>query len=228
MARITDQPPSSSRRLDRRWLMSRDRNRIFHYQYFDPIASAFSRLSVFEIDTQAWAFKKRVYAEKAFLKEGELALTSAWEMEFGGDLPVRFERREEARLPLVEDRRYFQKEWKAPDQMRFSELRGYIGEIEERGFDSLHFRVDLQYKLSFPMASLVMVLLGVPFAFSMGRRGTLVGIGLSIVIGMLYWGAIGVFKSLGYAGFLDVFLAAWGPNLIFGLAGAYLILRVRT
>jgi lipopolysaccharide export LptBFGC system permease protein LptF len=73
-----------------------------------------------------------------------------------------------------------------------------------------------------------MTLLGVPFAFSMGKRGTLVGIGLSIVIAMVYWGAIGVFKSLGYVNFLNAFLAAWGPNLVFGLAGLYLIFRVRT
>lgn len=228
MARITDQPPSSSRRLDRRWLMSRDRDRIFHYQYFDPIASSFSRLSIYEIDTGAWAFRKRIYAEKANLRDRTLVLSSAWEMEFVDELPVRFERRVDAELPIVEDSSYFQKEWKVPDQMGFAELERYISEIEERGFESLRFRVDLQYKLSFPMASLVMVLLGAPFAFTMGRRGALVGIGLSIVIGMLYWGAIGIFKSMGYAGFLAVPLAAWGPNLIFGLIGIYLILSVRT
>jgi lipopolysaccharide export LptBFGC system permease protein LptF len=40
--------------------------------------------------------------------------------------------------------------------------------------------------------------------------------------------SIGVFKSLGNVGFLSVFLAAWGPNLLFGLGGAYLLLSTRT
>jgi lipopolysaccharide export LptBFGC system permease protein LptF len=62
----------------------------------------------------------------------------------------------------------------------------------------------------------------------MGKRGTLVGIGLSFVIAMVYWGMIGLFKGLGYAGSLNVFLAAWGPNVIFGLAGLYGMLTLRT
>ena len=39
---------------------------------------------------------------------------------------------------------------------------------------------------------------------------------------MVYWGAIGVFRSLGYVAFLAPFLAAWAPNLIFGLTAVYL------
>ena len=66
------------------------------------------------------------------------------------------------------------------------------------GFDTTRFQVDLHGKISFPFVCLIMTLLGIPFAFSMGRKGTLVGIGLSVVIAMVYWGAIGVFRSLGY------------------------------
>ena len=73
-----------------------------------------------------------------------------------------------------------------------------------------------------------MVLLGIPFAFTMGKRGALVGIGLSIAIAMVYWGGIGIFRSLGYVNYLNSFLAAWAPNLIFGLAGLYLLFTLRT
>jgi lipopolysaccharide export LptBFGC system permease protein LptF len=45
---------------------------------------------------------------------------------------------------------------------------------------------------------------------------------------MIYWGAIGVFRSLGYVNYLSPFLAAWGPTLIFGSIGIYLISTLRT
>ena len=96
------------------------------------------------------------------------------------------------------------------------------------GFETTRFRVDLQAKLSFPLVSLIMTLLAIPFAFSMGKRGALVGLGLSIVIAMVYWGGLGVFKSLGYVKFLSPFLAAWGPNLLFAPLGLYLLFRLRT
>jgi lipopolysaccharide export LptBFGC system permease protein LptF len=73
-----------------------------------------------------------------------------------------------------------------------------------------------------------MALLGVPFAFSMGKRGTLVGIAISIEIAMIYWGAVGASRSLGYVGFLNGPLSAWSPNLIFGLVSVYLLFKLRT
>jgi lipopolysaccharide export LptBFGC system permease protein LptF len=62
----------------------------------------------------------------------------------------------------------------------------------------------------------------------MGRRGALVGIGVSLGIALVFWTAIGVFKSLGGVGILPVFLAAWGPPLLFGILGLYLSLRVKS
>ena len=61
-----------------------------------------------------------------------------------------------------------------------------------------------------------MTLLWIPFAFSLEKKVTLVGIGLSIVIAIIYWGIIGIFQGLGYVSYLSSFLSAWGPNLILG------------
>jgi lipopolysaccharide export LptBFGC system permease protein LptF len=96
------------------------------------------------------------------------------------------------------------------------------------GSDTSDFRVALNFKLSFPLVSLIMVLIGIPFAFSMGKRGALVGIGLTMAIVVVYWVAVSVFRGLGSAGLLSPVLAAWGANLIFGLLGLYLLFTLRT
>lgn len=226
--KINDVPPRSYSYLDRRWVMSRKKDRIYYYNYFDQENSAFNQLSIYDIDLDSWALKRRFYSEKGYLKGIKLSLRDYWYREFEKGKPVRFEKKEEKIIAAVEGRSYFLKEWKEPAQMSYGELKDYTEEIEERGFETVKFKVDLNYKLSFPLASLIMTLLGIPFAFSMGRKGTLVGIGISIVIGMIYWGAIGVFKNLGYVNYLNAFLAAWSPNLIFGLIGLYLIFTLRT
>lgn len=225
---INDIPPRTSGQLDRRWVLSKNKARIFHYRYFDPISSSFSQISVFDIDPKTWELKRRIFAEKATLIEQRLSLMNCWSRLYKGDMTVEFENRTVMSLALNENKSYFLKEWKEPDQMRYGELKRYIADIEERGFETVRFKVDLNYKLSFPLSSLIMVILGIPFAFSMGKRGTLFGLGLSVVIGMFYWGAIGIFKSLGYANFLNIFLAAWGPNILFGLIGLYLLFTLRT
>lgn len=225
---ITDIPPRTYNRLDRRWVMGKERNRIYHYRYYDPIASNFSQISIYDIDPESWNLKSRIYSEKGFLSEGIMSLTNCWYREFDIKKPVKFEEKEQIDLTLAEEKDYFIREWKEPDQMNYGELREYIAGIEERGFETVRFKVDLDFKISFPLTSLVMVLLGIPFAFSMGKKGALVGIGLSIAIAMVYWGGIGIFRSLGYVNYLNSFLAAWAPNLIFGLAGLYMLFTLRT
>jgi LPS export ABC transporter permease LptG/LPS export ABC transporter permease LptF len=226
--RINDYPPRSYSYINRHWVLSREKSRIYHYDFFDSGPSVFSRLSIFDIDLAAWALSGRTYAEKAYLKEDKLRLVEGWMRTFSGALPVGYEVRPERELAGVDTKSYFLKERKEPSQMTYSELRKYTAEVEEMGFEASRFKVDLNTKISFPFICFIMTLLGVPFAFSMGKRGTLVGIGLSIVIAMIFWGAIGVFRSLGYVNFLGPFLAAWTPNLIFGLIGVYLLFRLRT
>jgi LPS export ABC transporter permease LptG/LPS export ABC transporter permease LptF len=226
--RINDYPPRSRSYINRHWVLGREKNRIYHYDFFDPGLSVFSRLSIFDIDLASWSLSGRTYAEKAYLKEDRLRLAEGWTRTFSGTLPAGFEVQTERELAGVETKSYFLKEWKEPLQMTYSELRKYTAEVEEMGFEASRFKVDLNTKISFPFVCLIMTLLGIPFAFSMGKRGALVGIGLGVVIAMVFWLAIGLFRSLGYVSFLGPFLAAWSPNLVFGLIGVYLLFRLRT
>jgi len=226
--RINDVPPRRYIDLERGWVLSRGKDRIYHYDSFDPQKALFSQLSIFDIDLSSWSLKRRIYSEKGYLRAGNLSLENCWVRHFLAGKPERFESKKEMNLSQIEEKAYFLKELKKPDQMNYGELREYIREVEEGGFDTVKFRVDLHYKVAFPFVSLIMTLLGIPFAFSMGKRGALVGIGLSIVIAMAYWGALEVFRQFGTSNFLPPFIAAWGPNIIFGLVGLYLLLTLRT
>ena len=226
--RINDVPARSYGFLDRRWVLSRSKNRIYHYSYFEPQTGAFSQLSVFDLSPSSWSLVRRLYAEKGRIEGNELNLSRGWSRDFPGEAESRFETFQGMDIRLAEDRGYFVKEVKEPSLMSYGELRKYTAEVGAMGFETTRFRVDLSSKLSFPLVSLVMTLLAIPFAFSMGKRGALVGLALSIGIAMIYWGALGVFRSLGYVNFLSPFLASWGPNLIFGPLGLYLLFRQRT
>jgi LPS export ABC transporter permease LptF/LPS export ABC transporter permease LptG len=225
---INDLPARSYSFLDRRWVLSKQKDRIFHYSYFEPAASVFSQLSIYDVDLSSWSLERRIYAEKAHLAGNTLGLLRGWSRSFTGNWSTRPEVFEEMNLQLEEERGYFIKEWKEPALMNYGELKKYTAEVAQMGFETTRFKVDLNAKISFPFVSLIMALLAIPFAFSMGKRGTLVGLGLSIAIAMFYWGTLGVFQSLGYVNFLSAFLSSWGPNLIFGLVGLYLLFRLRT
>ena len=60
--------------------------------------------------------------------------------------------------------------------------------------------VALQRKVAFPFVTLVMTLLAVPFAVTTGRRGAMYGVGIGIVLAIVYWIALSVFGALGAGG----------------------------
>ena len=77
---------------------------------------------------------------------------------------------------------YFKKEVKQSSEMNFDELKAYIRELEQGGFDVVRLKVQLYRKLSFPLITLVMSILAIPFAVSAGRQGALRGVATAIGI----------------------------------------------
>jgi lipopolysaccharide export LptBFGC system permease protein LptF len=88
--------------------------------------------------------------------------------------------------------------------------------------------VQLNVKLAYPLITLVMAVLAIPFALTMGKRGSLTGIATAIGVAIAYWVVNLTFDALGDINFLPTLLAAWSPDLLFALAGAYLLLRTPT
>jgi lipopolysaccharide export LptBFGC system permease protein LptF len=109
--------------------------------------------------------------------------------------------------------------------MNYRELSNYIHDLQQSGFDVVRLRVQLQKKLAFPLITLVMAVLAVPFALSTGRRGALTGVAVALLIGVVYWVTAGLFEAMGNVSQLPPSLAAWSPDVIFCLAGGYLVLK---
>ena len=112
--------------------------------------------------------------------------------------------------------------------MNYGQLRTYIRDLRASGYDVREDEVALHRKIAFPLVTLVMTLIGVPFAVTTGRRGALYGVGVGIVLALVYWTMISVFAAFGAGGAMPPALAAWAPNLIFGAGAVYLLLTVRT
>ena len=129
---------------------------------------------------------------------------------------------------LTEEPGYFKKEVKPSEQMSALELRSYIGELRQSGFDVVRLSVQFYRKFSFPLIAFVITLIGIPFSFTMGGKGALTGIALSIGVAIVYWSTSSLFEAMGNLSQLPPAMAAWSPDVLFGFAGTYLFLRVKT
>lgn len=84
-------------------------------------------------------------------------------------------------------------------------------------------------RLAAPWTCLVVVLMAIPFGAPSGRRNIFIGVAGSIFICFAYFVIQSICLAVGSApnGHLPAFLAAWLPNLIFGVTGLVLTARVR-
>jgi lipopolysaccharide export system permease protein len=85
----------------------------------------------------------------------------------------------------------------------------------------------LHARLAAPWACLVVVLIGAPFAAASGRRNVFVGVAASIFFCFGYFILQQFSFALGAHGHFPAWLAAWLPNLLFGFAGIWMMIRTR-
>jgi lipopolysaccharide export system permease protein len=82
-------------------------------------------------------------------------------------------------------------------------------------------------RLAAPWTCLVAVLIAIPFGAGGGRRNVFVGVASSIVICLFYYFLQPLCLTFGSAGYMPPWLAAWLPNLVFGMAGTWMTARLR-
>ncbi len=229
---IKGKPPQTYLNPSHKWIFGQHSD-IYYYQFFDSDKNQFGNLAVFQLDPANFQMTDRIYASSAHWEERlqRWVCTQGWERKFQGAAMAGYGYRpyEVATFPEISEQPgYFKKEVKQSSEMNYGELERYISDLQQSGFDVVRLRVQLQKKLAYPVIAVVMAILAVPFALTAGRRGAITSIATAIGIALAYWTVSSLFEAMGNVSQLPPVLAAWSPNLIFGLVGGYLILKVPT
>ena len=227
---IKGKPAQTYLQANRQWIVG-DNNEIYYYQLFDPDSDTFRGISIFEFDPKTFQLTRRISAEQAHWEPGlsKFVFENGWVRTLRGASIQDYKTYEVATFnELQEDPNYFKKEVRQSSEMDYQQLRDYISDLQQSGFDTVRLRVQLQKKISYPLITLVMAILAIPFAVTGRTGGALAGVAIAISIAVVYIGIAGLFEAMGNANQLPAVLAAWSPDIIFGLATGYMLLRVPT
>jgi len=232
---IKGKPAQTFFRPDQKWMFGSQQpgqsDRIFYYQFFDPDHDRFANVTIFEIDPATFTLSRRIYAATARWEPQvqQWIFENGWVRTFKGDAVSGYQPFEVSTFPEIPERpQYFKKESLQSQEMSFTQLKRYIRDLSQSGFDTMPLRVQLNVKLAYPLITLVMAVLAIPFALSMGRRGSLTGIAAAIGLAVAYWVTAAIFQAMGNVNMLPAVLAAWSPDVLFGLVGSYLLLKTPT
>jgi lipopolysaccharide export system permease protein len=110
--------------------------------------------------------------------------------------------------------------------MDFYTIQEFIEDQRRAGQDVSRWEVDFYSKISFPFASLIVVLFGVPFSSIRRRGGVGVQLGISLLIAFVYLIFMKVSQVFGYNGDINPILTAWSANVLFLGAAVVVLLRV--
>lgn len=203
----------------------RSDNAIYNIQIFDPDANRLKGITVYSLG-EGFRLTKRLEAREAAW-DGATWLFYDVREDILGSATITTNTYKEKRVDLPESPDALKAGEREPDEMGFRELRDYVRRMRSEGYDPTKLTVDMHSKLSFPFTSLIMALLGIPFALKGGRSsGIALGIGISVLLGFGYWLIMSFGISLGRAEAMPAVLSAWGANILFGLAGILMIMKM--
>jgi len=210
---------------DRFWYRSEDA--ICNIDLFEPESNTLQGVTIYFFDKQ-FALTRRLDAGLGKWIDNKWHFYNLVNRTFNADGSIEIEVASEKIISLKETPADFKVARKDPEEMSYAELKDYIAKIENSGYTIPEYIPYLYAKISFPFICLIMPILAVPFALRIGRGGGIaMGIGLSVIIGFVYFVFFNFSLSLGRGGLLPPLLSAWVANALFGTLGTYLFLRVR-
>ncbi len=118
------------------------------------------------------------------------------------------------------------KKQEKPDEMDYYSLKQFIQNQQRAGQDVAQWQVDFYSKISFPFATVIVVLFGVPFSSVKRRGGAGVQLGISLLICFVYLILMKVTQVFGYNGDVNPLVTAWAANIFFFLGAVVVLLKV--
>ncbi|MEO7468883.1 MAG: LPS export ABC transporter permease LptG [Sphingobium limneticum] len=113
-----------------------------------------------------------------------------------------------------------------PDGLSFGALQSAISDLSDAGRPTKALEGSLWHKLSGPLSSVLMPLLGAVAAFGLARSGRLfIRAVIGMALGFAYFVADNFALAMGNLGAYPPFLAAWAPFLLFFLIGEAVLVR---
>lgn len=126
----------------------------------------------------------------------------------------------------IEGPSLFTKPVNAPSKLSRSDLAHQITLMSRSGIYIHDLAVEFHKKLVFPFFGLIMVLLAIPFCFSMSNRNLLTKAAYAILLSLTFWTVSSIIENIGKQGTISAGLAAWSTPIIYLFLSLYLFFRI--
>ncbi|HNW39113.1 MAG TPA: LPS export ABC transporter permease LptG [Candidatus Omnitrophota bacterium] len=206
------------------------RNRLFFISKFSPATKTMEGITILEQDENQ-NLTKKVIATKGVYQDGLWKFYQSITYQFDNNGQVIDEPNylEEEIMSIPETPENLSSLRQKPEQMNIRQMQDYIWILSKSGATTVirNLKVDLYQRFISPFTSIIIILLGIPFSLLMRKRATgMSAIGVSIMVGFLYYVLDAICLAIGKSGLLAPILAASLSHIIILTGSLYLIARL--
>lgn len=221
-----DRRPLSLESKRRNFFYYGENNWIYYIKEYNPKDSTMNNVLLWQIDSKRRIVKRIDSPTGKFF--GFWQFSNATVREFDTLDNEKISRYATINLPeLIEKPIDFSRLPKPIEEMNAAELSRFVKKRQRAGEDVAKENVELNYRFSFPLITLILLFICLPISLVLRRGGIAIGLGISIILAFIYWGFIQSCRAYGYTGIMDPVLAAWLPNIIFAILGFVSFLGIR-
>jgi lipopolysaccharide export system permease protein len=207
------------------WLRGPE-NSIVNIELVSPSRTEMLGLNIYKLNPD-YTIRERIKAGSLVWENGAWRLKKSSTYTQVGDI-VRSHPSDNEVFNIVENPNDLGMIVKNSEEMNFSEMWDYVKRLKSSGYKTATYEVDLHNKLAYPLASLLMVMISIPFGVLKVRSGgTGKGIALAILIAFFYWMLMSIGGSLGHSGTLPPAISAWFANIFFAFASIAILFRMQ-
>ncbi len=203
------------------------RNRLIFVNRFIPSTNTMEGVTILEHDEHQNLVKKIVANKAVFIDNlWHFFQSITYEFDLSGQIKSEPRYMDEEIISIPETPREFLTQRQKTENMSIAQINDYIWKLSKSGATGVirKLKVDLYQRFAFPLTSLVIIFLAIPFSLRMKKRATgLSSLGLSIIVGFLYYVFNAVSIALGYAGILMPIVAVSLSHVFFFTLSLYLI-----
>ncbi len=221
-----DRRSREAARAPKRWFRGHDGRHMYHLNGTLP-DGGFEGVTVLELSPE-FRLLRRIDA-RAMRPSGEgWVLEEVVDRSFAADGALGVQRAAERSYQFDEPPGAFAVVPGNPAQMRWRRLVQQIDVRSLIGLPVADFQLERDNRLAYPLAGVPGALLAIALALRPNRKGHIAtALVESVGVSLLFWSVQGITWALGLSGRVEPWFAAWAPDLVFLVVGAFFVRRSR-
>lgn len=194
------------------------KNRLFFVNKFSPAQKMMEGIIILEQD-EYQDITKKIVANKGVYKEGLWTFYQCITYIFDKNSQILGEPQyfNEEIMTIPETPEEFLSQRQQPESMNITQLKDYIWKLSKSNATTVirNMKVDLYQRFTMPLTVIISIMIGIPFSMMIRKRATgLSSLGISIMVGFIYYVLTAVSIALGKTGVFPPLLAASFPHIL--------------